>query len=91
MGKQQTVPTVQGLRAYPVAEPDEEDLRPADHIIVHHMLQARAGSDQNGVQPCGGNYCDDVDVCQRREIAASRRLAGLLELQPRHARPELAS
>ena len=55
------------------------------------MLQAWTGSDQNCVQPCGCNHCDDVDVGKWREIGASRRLAGLLELEAGNAWFELAS
>ena len=55
------------------------------------MLQAWTRSNQNSIQPCGGNHCDDVDVGKWREISASRRLAGLLDLESRNPWSELAS
>ena len=55
------------------------------------MLQAWTWRDQNSIQPCGSNHCDDVDAGKWREIGASRRLAGLLELESRNACSELAS
>ena len=55
------------------------------------MLQAWTWRDQNSIQPCGSNHCDDVDAGKWREIGASRRLAGLLELESGNAWSELAS
>jgi hypothetical protein len=77
--------------AYPIAKPNEENLGAAHDIVVRQMLQAWTWSNQNCIQPCGGNHCDDVDVGKWREIGASRRLAGLLELESGNAWSELAS
>ena len=69
--------------AYPIAEPDKQNLGSTDHIVVHRLLQPYVGHKQSSIQPCGCHNCDDVDVCQRREIAASRCLTALLELESR--------